>query len=69
MDSISSRVGLTKPYVGCVQEVIINEYKYDLRKAGIVGDAYYGLNVGKVFCGFFIFLNILEKTFTVFTRL
>ncbi|KAK6179410.1 hypothetical protein SNE40_011777 [Patella caerulea] len=47
MSAISSRVGTRKRFVGCVQEVGINGYRYDLRKADIVGDAEFGVNVGE----------------------
>ncbi|XP_033738487.1 pikachurin-like [Pecten maximus] len=47
MTAMSSRIGITKPFVGCVQEIIINEYRYDLRKQELVGDTMYGLNVGE----------------------
>ena len=32
---------------GCMEKVIINGYMYDLRKADLVGDAQFGVNVGK----------------------
>ncbi|XP_046330214.1 pikachurin-like [Haliotis rufescens] len=47
MSSITNRIGTAKQYVGCVQELSINGYKYDMRKGEIIGDAQFGLNVGE----------------------
>lgn len=44
---IQDKVGTAKGFVGCVQQVVVNGYKYDLRKAGLVGDAQFGTNVGE----------------------
>ncbi|KAJ8305764.1 hypothetical protein KUTeg_016309 [Tegillarca granosa] len=45
--SISRRTGTVKPFVGCVQELIINEHKYDMRNVPFIGEAISGLNVGE----------------------
>ncbi|PVD23328.1 hypothetical protein C0Q70_16596 [Pomacea canaliculata] len=47
MDTIESRVNTSKRFVGCVQELIINGYRYDFRRGGLVGDAEFGVNVGE----------------------
>ncbi|ESP03639.1 hypothetical protein LOTGIDRAFT_224298 [Lottia gigantea] len=47
MSNIESRVGTRKRFIGCVQEVVINGYRYDMRKADIVGDTEFGVNVGE----------------------
>lgn len=48
MDTIESRVNTSKRFVGCVQELIINGYRYDFRRGGLVGDAEFGVNVGEL---------------------
>lgn len=47
MDTIAPRVNTTKTFVGCVQEMIVNGYRYDFRKGGLVGDSDFGINVGE----------------------
>ncbi|CAE1321845.1 HSPG2 [Acanthosepion pharaonis] len=47
MSAISSRVGTTKKFSGCIQELVINSRKYDMRKDPLLGNAVYGTNVGK----------------------
>lgn len=47
LESLSNRVGTHKGFVGCIQEVKINGFKYDMRKSALVGDAEFGRNVGK----------------------
>ncbi|XP_076441439.1 LOW QUALITY PROTEIN: pikachurin-like [Babylonia areolata] len=47
MTSISARVNTSKTFVGCVQHLIINGYRYDFRKGGLVGDSEFGVNVGE----------------------
>ena len=47
MTAIINRVGTNKGFVGCVEQVVINGYKYDMRKAGLVGDSQFGVNVGR----------------------
>lgn len=44
---IKDKVGTSKGFMGCVQQVVVNGYKFDLRKAGLVGDAQFGANVGE----------------------
>lgn len=46
MTAITSRVNTDKAFVGCVQHLIINGYRYDFRKAALVGDSDFGINVG-----------------------
>ena len=46
MTAITNRVGTNKGFVGCVEQVIVNGYKYDMRKAELVGDSQFGVNVG-----------------------
>ncbi|KAH3696364.1 hypothetical protein DPMN_083828, partial [Dreissena polymorpha] len=43
---IKNRVGMVTGLTGCMEKVIINGYMYDLRKADLVGDAQFGVNVG-----------------------
>lgn len=45
MSAISSRVGTTKKFSGCIQELVINSRKYDMRKDPLLGNAVYGTNV------------------------
>lgn len=47
MVAVSSRIGATKTFVGCIQELIVNGYRYDFRKGGLVGDSEFGVNVGE----------------------
>ncbi|KAL4236805.1 hypothetical protein ACF0H5_005192 [Mactra antiquata] len=47
IESIGDKVGTSKGFVGCVQEVKVNGYRYDLRKSDIVGDAQFGSNIGE----------------------
>lgn len=47
MEKVSGRVGTHHPFTGCVEELWVNSYKYDMRRAGKVGDAINGLNIGK----------------------
>ena len=47
MTAVASKVGTSKGFVGCVEQVVVNGYKYDMRKEGLVGDAQFGVNVGK----------------------
>ncbi|KAK7495830.1 hypothetical protein BaRGS_00012820, partial [Batillaria attramentaria] len=47
MDAIASRANTTKTFVGCIQEMIVNGYRYDFRKGGLVGDTESGVNVGE----------------------
>ena len=47
MTAVANKVGTNKGFVGCVEQVIVNGYKYDMRKAALVGDAEFGVNVGK----------------------
>ena len=50
LSQVSERVGTDKGYVGCIQHLVINGYRYDFRSGGIVGDSQFGLNVGEYFC-------------------
>ncbi|KAL8612700.1 hypothetical protein ACOMHN_025351 [Nucella lapillus] len=45
--AIAARVNSSKTFVGCVQHLIINGYRYDFRKGGLVGDSEFGINVGE----------------------
>ena len=47
MASIAHRVNTNKTFVGCIQHLIINGYRYDFRKGGLVGDSEFGVNVGE----------------------
>lgn len=47
MTAIANKVGTSKSFVGCVEQIVINGYKYDMRKAGLIGDAEFGVNVGE----------------------
>lgn len=47
MTSIAARVNTSKTFVGCIQHLIINGYRYDFRKGGLVGDSEFGINVGE----------------------
>ncbi|XP_041360084.1 pikachurin-like [Gigantopelta aegis] len=47
MSAVVSRTMMRKRFVGCVQELIINGYKYDMRKGNLVGDSEFGINVGE----------------------
>ncbi|KAL5016942.1 hypothetical protein ScPMuIL_006531 [Solemya velum] len=47
LGSLSNRVGTHKGFVGCIQEVKINGFQYDMRKSALVGDAEFGRNVGE----------------------
>ena len=47
MSAILSRTAIRKRFVGCVQELVVNGYKYDMRKGSLVGDSEFGMNVGK----------------------
>lgn len=47
MTAVASKVGTSKGFVGCVEQVVVNGYKYDTRKEGLVGDAQFGVNVGE----------------------
>ena len=46
MTAITNQVGTNKGFVGCVEQIVVNSYKYDMRKAGLVGDAQFGVNIG-----------------------
>ena len=48
MSSIAGRVNSSKTFVGCIQHLIINGYRYDFRKGGLVGDSEFGVNVGEL---------------------
>jgi len=50
MASIAHRVGTNKTFVGCFQHLIINGYRYDFRKQGLIGDSEFGVNVGEFSC-------------------
>ncbi|KAL3869158.1 hypothetical protein ACJMK2_041871 [Sinanodonta woodiana] len=44
---IHDRLGTGKGFVGCVEQLSINDYMYDMRgDNGIIGDTQFGLNVG-----------------------
>ena len=46
---IHDRLGTGKGFVGCVEQLIINDYMYDMREDNrIIGDTQFGLNVGKL---------------------
>ena len=47
MMKVKDTVGMTQGFSGCIEEVIVNGYKYILQKAGVVGDAEFGMNVGR----------------------
>ncbi|XP_053394807.1 pikachurin-like [Mercenaria mercenaria] len=47
IDQIQDKIGTSKAFVGCVEHVVVNDYKFDLRKAELVGDAQFGANVGE----------------------
>lgn len=47
MTAVADKVGTNKGFVGCVEQLVVNGYKYDMRKAGVVGDAQFGVNVGE----------------------
>ncbi|CAI9728070.1 pikachurinpikachurin-like [Octopus vulgaris] len=45
MSAISKRVGTTHKFSGCIQELVINNRKYDMRKDPLLGNAIHGTNV------------------------
>ncbi|XP_052775155.1 pikachurin-like isoform X2 [Mya arenaria] len=47
LDLVKGKVGMTQGFTGCVEQVVVNGYKYDLRKADLVGDAQFGVNIGE----------------------
>ena len=49
---IKDKVGTLKGFVGCVEQVVVNGYKYDMRKADLVGDSQFGANIGELVCLF-----------------
>ena len=59
---IQDKIGTTKGFVGCVGQVVVNGYKFDLRKAELVGDAQFGANVGMyIYMCHIIFIVCLFK--------
>ena len=48
MHAIKSRVSTEHQFVGCIQELRINDHHFDFRPAGPVGEAEFGVNVGEL---------------------
>jgi hypothetical protein len=44
---LHKRAGLSIGFNGCVDKLEINSHSYDFRRQPFVGDAIYGLDVGK----------------------
>lgn len=47
LTSIQSRTGVSVGFTGCIRSLKINKKNYDMRKGAFVGDALYGLDVGR----------------------
>jgi len=58
---LENRTGVTTGFTGCVRQLVVNNKHYDMRKGAFVGDALYGLDVGKeepCFCGMLFMILI-----------
>ena len=44
---IANRTGSRSGFAGCVRKMAVNDKLYDMRKGAFIGDALYGLDVGR----------------------
>lgn len=47
MTSISNRIGVTQSFIGCIENIKINNKQYDMRQMDFFGQAEFGENVGR----------------------
>lgn len=45
VSKIRDRTGISQGFEGCIEKIVVNGYQYDLRKADLVGDAQFGVNI------------------------
>lgn len=59
MTSISNRIGVTQSFIGCIENIKINNKQYDMRQMDFFGQAEFGENVGE--CSETVCSNVLCK--------